>query len=314
MPEKLTINGHEIKRGDNIEIILNIAKLPTHTMIDLPMFVYTAQDDGPTLLISAGLHGDEINGIEVIRRLVQEKSIIPTAGTVIAIPIVNIYAFIYNSRNFPDNKDMNRSFPGSEKGSLAKNLAYLLETQILPHIDCGVDFHTGGASKTNYPHLRCEIGAFRNYELAQAFSPPFVVNSKPPDHSFRKSATNKNKTLLTFEGGESLRFDEFSIQEGMRGILRLMRYLGMKKSGPRSNDTILLKNSWWNRAKHAGLFRSQVESGQAIRKNQILGYITDPFGGFEYKIKASSSGHVIGLNNKCVVNKGEALIHIGSVA
>ncbi|MBN1483001.1 succinylglutamate desuccinylase/aspartoacylase family protein [candidate division KSB1 bacterium] len=312
MPDVITIDGQYVARGEQKEIILNIARLPTHTMIDLPIYVYAAEKNGATLLVSAGLHGDEINGIEVIRRMIQDKTIIPTAGTVIAIPIVNIYAFIYNSRNFPDHKDMNRSFPGSDKGSLAKYLALLLETEILPHIDCGVDFHTGGASKMNYPHIRCEVGVHQNLEFAQAFSPPFIVTSKPPDHSFRKSATLRGKSLLTFEGGESLRLDEFSIQEGIRGILRLMKHLGMKSSGPHSNNTILLKNSWWNRAKYSGLFRVQVEPGQAIRKNQTLGFITDPFGDVEYKIKAGTSGHVIGINNMCVVNKGEALIHIGS--
>jgi predicted deacylase len=310
--EKITINNVDIARGENKQVILNIAKLPTHTMIDLPIYVYAAAKDGPTLLVSAGLHGDEINGIEVIRRMIEDDSIQPERGTVIAIPIVNIYAFIYNSRNFPDNKDMNRSFPGSAKGSLAKNLAYLLETEILPHIDCGVDFHTGGSAKFNYPHVRCEVGILQNHDLADAFSPPFIVHSKPPDHSFRKSAAGMGKSLLTFEGGESLRFDDQSILEGTRGILRLMKHLGMKRTGPHSNDTILLRNSWWSRAASSGLFRTHVEPGQVIRKRQILGYITDPFGDFEYTIKARSSGHIIGINNNCVVNKGEALIHIGS--
>lgn len=313
MAASISINGETISRGESKQISLNIAKLPTHTMIDLPIYIYAAKKSGPTLLVSAGLHGDEINGIEVIRRMIGDDSIQPVAGTVIAIPIVNVYAFIYNSRNFPDNKDMNRSFPGSEKGSLAKNLAYLLENQILPHIDCGVDFHTGGASKMNYPHIRCE-DIYNNLEHAQAFSPPFIVASKPPDHSFRKSATMMGKSLLTFEGGESLRFDELAIQEGIRGILRLMKHFGMKKSGPHANESILLKNSWWSRAPHSGLFRSNIDPGQSIRKNQILGYITDPFGEFEHTIKARQSGYVIGLNHMCVVSKGEALIHIGSEA
>lgn len=314
MPDYIKINGESVGRGEHKEIILNIAKLPTHTMIDLPIYVFRAKAEGPTLLLSAGLHGDEINGIEVIRRLIRDESIHPSAGTVIAIPIVNIYAFVYNSRNFPDNKDMNRSFPGSEKGSLAKYLAFILERQVLPHVDCAVDFHTGGTGKMNYPHIRCDCSVERNLELAQAFSPPFIVNSKPPDHSFRKSATVMGKCMLTFEGGESLRFDELSIQEGMRGILRLMHVLNMRPGSPRLNDSKLLKNSFWNRAKYSGLFRANVEVGQAIRKSQILGYITDPFGEVEYKIKSNSSGHIIGLNHMCVVNKGEALFHIGSNA
>lgn len=311
MPNPILINGTEINKGESKEVNLNIAKLPTHTMIDLPIHVYRAKKNGPILLITAGLHGDEINGIEAIRRMIYDNSIFPSAGTVIAIPVVNVYGFIHTSRKFPDGKDLNRSFPGSKNGSLASKIAYVLINEIVPIIDCGIDFHTGGASKMNHPHIRCDYSIQKNLELAKAFAPKFIVNSKAPDHSFRQAAFRIGKNILTFEGGESLRFDEFSIEEGINGIFRLMKFLGMKNNKVKLNKTKILKGSWWLRAKHSGLFRSEIKIGEKIKQNQILGYITDPFGETEFKVKAHTTGYIIGLNNLCVVNNGDAIIHIG---
>lgn len=312
MPAAIAINEVTVRKGENKEITLNIARLPTQTVIDLPIFVYRAADDGPTISVTAGLHGDEINGIETIRRMIYNESIIPHAGTVIAIPVVNVYGFIHTSRKFPDGKDLNRSFPGSSSGSLAGRIAHVLMNEVVPHIDCGIDFHTGGASKENYPHIRCNFDFPRSLELARAFSPPFVVNSKAPDHSFRKAAALQGKPILTFEGGESLRLHEFSIRQGIEGILRLMKHLGMKNSRVAGNETRVLPGSRWRRAQYSGLFRASVRIGDQIRRNQVLGYIADPFGETDYKIKAQTDGYVIGLNNMCVVNKGEALLHIAA--
>ncbi len=312
MGDIILINGKSIEKGETAEINLQFASLPTHTMIDLPIFVYRALKDGPTLLITAGLHGDEINGIEVIRKMIFDKTIIPTAGTVIAIPVVNVYGFIQTSREFPDGKDLNRSFPGSKSGSLASRIAHVMMNEILPNIDFGVDFHTGGASKANFPHIRCNTNDREVLKLAKAFSPPLIVNSKPPDHSFRKSAYLKGKTILTFEGGESLRFDEKAIKHGLRGVRRLMNYLGMSETKIASQKTLIMKRSWWNRAQTSGLFRPKVKPGQEIARYQVLGHITDPYGETEFTIKSRAKGVVIGLNNLCVVNKGEALIHIAA--
>ena len=312
MSSIITINETPVKMGETAQINLNIARLPSNTVIDLPVFVYRAPVDGPTLLLTAGLHGDEINGIETIRRMIYKKMIAPTVGTVIAIPVVNIYGFIYNSRKLPDGKDLNRSFPGSTSGSLASRIAHIMMNEILPHVDLGIDFHTGGASKMNYPHLRCDISDARTLEIARAFDPPFIVNSKAPDHSFRKAATKVGKHILTFEGGESLRLHPFSIESATLGIRRLMQHLGMRNGNTAPPTTHILKGSWWNRAKSAGLFRSAVEIGQKISRRQVMGYIGDPFGAQNIPIKARADGYVIGINNLCVVNKGEALIHIGA--
>ncbi len=310
MSDVISINGKEIPKGKKARVDLKIARLPTHTLIDLPVYIYRGEGDGPVLLISAGLHGDEVNGVEAIRRMIADNSIIPVAGTVIAIPIINIYAFLNNTRVLPDGRDLNRSFPGNKDGSLAARIAYILMNDVVPVIDYGVDFHTG-ALNFNYPQIRCDMGSNLNIELARAFAPPFIINSKLRDGSFRKAALKKGKTILVFEGGESQRFDEFAIQEGIDGVLRLMNHFGMKEEiKPNSGTKVIMKTSWI-RAAYSGLFRAYMQNGVKIRKNQIIASITDPFGESEHLIKSRLEGYVIGLRSTPVVSRGDALIHIG---
>ena len=186
MPDTITINGKKVNKGEKAEVSLRIARLPTHTVIDLPVFVYRGKHDGPVLLLTAGLHGDEINGIETIRRLIVDKIVYPLAGTVIVVPIVNVFGFIHFMRDLPDGKDLNRSFPGSEKGSLARRIAYVVMNKILPHVNYGIDFHTGGASKSNFPQIRCVFANPKNLELAKAFAAPFIIDSKLIDKTFSR--------------------------------------------------------------------------------------------------------------------------------
>ena len=312
MSKSITINNTEIKPGKNIQINFNIAKLPTHTLIDLPVYVFRGKKDGPTLLLSAGIHGDELNGVETIRRMIYENLIAPEKGTVIAIPIVNIFGFLQSERYLPDKRDLNRSFPGRKTGSLASRIAYTIMKEILPLVDYGVDFHTGGAH-INYPQIRCVTNIQKNLELAKAFKPPFIVNSNLIDKSFRKESSKIGKEIIVFEGGESLRFDEFSIEEGIYGTLRLMKYLKMKSHiyVPKAKKPILTSRSAWIRARVPGLFRSVTKRGEKVTKDQILGTITDPFGETEINVKSRFDGYIIGIKSIPTVNKGDALIHIG---
>lgn len=311
MPEFISVNKHKIGKGEQREIQLNIARLPTYTNIDLPVHVYRGKEDGPVLLLTGGLHGDEINGIEIIRRMIVKEMISPEKGTVIAIPLVNIYGFIQNARGVPDGKDINRSFPGVKTGSLAKLLAYTLMNGIIPQIDYGVDFHTGGASRANYPQIRCTLNIEKNLELANAFAPPVILNSNLIDKSFRKSAYRKGKHILVYETGEAQRFDEFGIQQAMEGTLRLMKSLGMRSSAPQADyETEVYPKSTWIRAKYAGLFTPRITLGDHMNKRQVLGRITDPFGNESFNAVCPHDGRVIGINNTPVVHKGDALIHL----
>lgn len=309
---KLVIAGQEIRPGEFKEVDINIARLPSHTVIDTPIYISRGRLDGPVLALTAGMHGDEINGMEIVRRILDGGLHRTERGTVICMPIVNVYGFLNYSREVPDGKDINRSFPGTRSGSLASRVAHHVVREILPHIDYGVDFHTGGAMRANYPQIRAVLNDKKNMELAAAFNAPFTVDAPFRPNSLRKEAARRGKNIIVYEGGESLRFDLQAIEEGIAGTLRLMKYLKMINRAPGTKrKSRVIRASRWVRARHAGLFQSNVQCGQRVHENEWIGAITDPFGEFKEQIKSPATGHVIGLNNIPVINAGDALIHVG---
>ncbi len=312
--KELLINGVRIRQGQSINIELPIAKLPTHTLIDLPIFIRSAKEEGPVVLISGGVHGDEINGVVTAKRLLEEvdDNLTLLKGTLIFIPLVNIYGFLSNSRTFPDGRDLNRSFPGSKKGSLAGRIAFILNEQIIPQIDYGVDFHTGGRMLSNYPQIRVDYSDKKALELAKAFGTHYVLNSKYIEKSFRKAAFKAKKRILVYEGGESMRLDDYAIEEGVSGTKRLLASLHMIENQSAPQPTIFLKESNWVRARASGIFNASVKLGDSIKKGQILARISDPYGQIKEPVKSPTNGYVLGLNNLPVINVGDALVHIGN--
>jgi len=311
MPEIITLNGQTITRGENRLINFHIARLPTHTQIDLPVHVIRGKEDGPVLLLMAGLHGDEINGIETIRRMIFDQTIKLKRGTVIAIPIVNVYGFLQTSRDLPDGKDLNRCFPGNQNGSLASRVAWFIMHEILPQIDYGIDFHTGAVNRTNFPQIRCKTENIVNMELATAFSAPFILNAEFRDKSIRKEASKKGKSIIVYEGGEALRLDESAILEGIKGTYRVMYHLRMIDDNIPADASVLLTHATWVRAKHAGIYRNFTLPGSKIEKGQILGVITDPYGEDEIPLISKLEGYAIGVNFQSVINAGEPLVNMG---
>lgn len=312
MPEHIVINGTSIKKGENTQVSLNTYRLPTRTNIEIPVYVYRSEQQGPVVLLLAGMHGDEINGIEIIRRLITKNYFTHLLwGSVIAIPVINIISFLSGTRTLPDGRDLNRCFPGTDAGSLGSRIANDLMKQILPQINMGIDFHTGGASISNYPQMRCVFKDPVALELAKQFGAPFILNSTYRDKSFRKEAARRQKNILVFEGGESGRFDEFAIEEGINGCMRLFNHLNMLNAPVPEVTSKIIESSTWIRARMSGLFHPRKKYGALIRKNETLGTISDPFGENESHIKSPANGYIVGLNNKPVVNQGDAIIHIG---
>lgn len=312
--KEIKINGKTIGLGESVKVKANIAKLPSGTLIDLPIYVFRSKNQGPTLLLSGGLHGDEINGIEIIRRMLDESKFDSlNRGTVIAIPVMNIYGFLNFSREVPDGKDINRSFPGHSGGSLASRVAHFLNKNILTQIDYGIDFHTGGASRFNFPQVRYADMDKKAAEMAKAFAPPVILQSNLIDKSLRKQAHKMGVSMIVYEGGESLRLDEEVVKEGMNGALRVLQHLKMidRPSDDTKHEPVILTQSTWVRAKRSGIYTGLMKSGMSVGKNDTIGMITDPFGEFKLKIKAGKSGFIIGHNNMPVVNQGDALIHLG---
>ncbi len=309
---QINISGHEIRPGETREVSINIARLPSHTVIETPIYISRGYEDGPVLALTAGMHGDEINGMEIVRRLLDSGLHHPKRGVTICMPVVNIYGFLNYSRDVPDGKDINRSFPGSRNGSLASRVAYNLMHQVIPYIDVGVDFHTGGAMRTNYPQIRAVLSDSKNMELAAAFKAPFTIDSVFRPNSLRKEAAKRGKNIIVYEGGESLRFDQHAIEEGLAGTLRLMKHLTMIDWAPEpAEENKMIWSTTWIRSRNAGLFQSNVKGGQLVHKGEWVGTITDPFGEFKEQVIAPETGYVIGLNNIPVINTGDALMHIG---
>jgi predicted deacylase len=308
----LVLNGLRIQPGERVLTRLVISRLPSGAIIDVPVHVIRSTKPGPVLLLMAGMHGDEVNGIETIRRLIRRDLLQPTRGTVIAIPILNIYGFLNFSREVPDGKDVNRSFPGHPRGSVASRVAHRFMREIMPLVDYGIDFHTGGAARANHPQLRCVLGEDPNIEaLAAAFAAPFTLHARLRTGSLRATAHALGKPIIVYETGESLRFDEAGIEEAIAGTLRVLHHLGMGPEGPLpARPNIVCRRHRWLRARYAGLFRAHVALGDFVEEGQIFGSIADPYGEQSVRLEAAASGYVIGLNYMPVVNQGDALLHL----
>ena len=308
----IRIDGNEIRPGEQKHLNLLVARLPSGTEITMPIHVYRSKQPGPVILLSGGMHGDEVNGIEIVRRILGEN--LPAkirCGSIIAMPIINVYGFINFARYVPDGKDINRSFPGREDGSLASMVAHLMTTKILPEIDFGLDFHTGGASRTNFPQIRYDPEDEQAEKIARAFAAPFILHSKVIDGSFRETARNMGKTVVVFEGGETLRIDPKTVDEGLAGVKRVLRHFDMIGSAPKARESKFFKNSTWVRAEASGLFRHKKSWGAKVKEGKTIGYISSPTNEYSIKVKSPVDGYIIGHNNFPLVHKGDALFHIG---
>lgn len=312
MKRRISINNQAIAQGESAVINLNIARLASGTEIDLPIYVFRSKVPGPIILLSGGLHGDEVNGIEIVRRMIEQKLFQNLLkGSVIAIPIMNIYGFLNFSREVPDGKDVNRSFPGSKTGSLASRVAYNLRHKVLQEIDFGIDFHTGGANRYNYPQTRYAANDSLAAEIAEAFNAPLSLQSKLIDKSIRKEAFKMGKSIVVYEGGESMRYEADIIEQGILGAKKVLQHFGMIGGQAKTQSNFLCKDSVWVRAKSSGLFQPAILSGKLVKKKEVLGRIVDPFGKFKTQIKSPVDGFIIGHSNAPVVNQGDALFHIG---
>ena len=300
-----------IEKGKTYNLEMKLAKLHTRGELNVPVIVSRSKKDGPALLLTGGIHGDELNGVEIVRRLIQNKHHKPECGTIICIPVMNIFGYLNHARKFPDGRDLNRMFPGSKNGSLASQVAYQFRTEIAPHIDLMIDFHTGGKKRVNAPQIRCVKGDKKSFELAKIFGAPYIVYSKLIPNSTRDMITKLGKTILLFEGGKSQCFEEEIIQPGYDGALRVMNSIGMTKANPlKPTESVLISKSSWIRAPYSGMSHVKIKNGEKVEKGQTLSFISDPYGDFNKTIKAPSMGYIFCVNSAPIVNKGDALFHI----
>ena len=295
---------------------LPLPHLYTRTPMTMPVHVRRGRRAGPSLFVCAAVHGDELNGVEIIRRLMKRRALSRIRGTIIAVPFVNVYGVIDRSRYLPDRRDLNRSFPGSGRGSLAARLADLFMTEIVAHCTHGIDLHTGALHRGNLPQVRGNLDDEETLRLAGLFGVPVLINADLRDGSLREAAAARGIPMLLYEAGEALRFDEVSIRAGVQGILNVMRGLDMLaptrgRKRP-THEPFVARSSAWVRAPASGIFRGVVSLGAHVKNNELLGTIAEPVGDTESEVRASRGGIVIGRSNLPLVLEGEALFHIAS--
>ncbi len=310
--QSITIGDATIAPGRRQRLELPIARLPTQTLLSLPVTVVNGRYDGPCLWLSAAIHGDEINGVEVIRQVLATVKPNTLHGRLIAVPIVNIFGFIEQSRYLPDRRDLNRSFPGSKRGSLAARLAHLFMTEVVAHCNYGIDLHTASYHRCNLPQIRGDLGNIDTYAIAKAFGAPIMIHASTRDGSLRQAAAKQGIPVLLYEAGEALRFDADAIATGVSGVMRVMSALGMQTFDTLSSPlaSVEIRETKWVRASRSGILHSLVNLGDRVQKKQLLGRITDAFGEKSGKVDSSHAGIVIGYTKNPLVNQGDGIFHI----
>jgi len=310
----IEIGGMVVRPGERGRVELPAARLATGSPLGIPLEVVHGRRPGPRVWLTAAIHGDELNGVEIIRQVLGEVSPRHMAGTLLAVPIVNVHGFITESRYLPDRRDLNRSFPGSARGSQAARLAHLLISQVIEGGDVGIDLHTGSGNRSNFPQLRANLDDPETRRLAQAFGAPLMIHSISRDGSLRAAATGMGARVLVYEGGEARRFNRHAIEVGTQGVLRVLRALGMRGNSqaqpPISRES---RSTRWVRAGRSGLVRLDVEPGSEVVKGQAIGVIKDAFGDRTLRVRASITGVIIGQTRQPNVNRGDALVHIAEM-
>ena len=302
--------------GTRRDVELPVARLPTDTSLSLPVAVVNGLRPGPTFWLSAAIHGDELNGVEIIREVLQRLRPRQLAGTVIAVPIVNVFGFVNETRYLPDRRDLNRSFPGSLRGSLAAQLAHLFMTRVVERCQYGIDFHTGSDHRTNLPQLRVDLSDAEVERLAKAFAAPVTVDAAYRDGSLRAACRAVGIPLLVYEGGEAHRFNVNAVRAGVDGTLRVLAELDMIDGEvvPPEGETTIVRHSRWERARRSGIVRIDVFPGQSVARGEVLGIIADALGTRRTAVRAGSSGIVLGYTRNPIASQGDALVHIADLS
>lgn len=309
----ITIGDIKVGPGERTTINLPVADLYTSTPLSMPLQVICGRRPGPVLFVSAAVHGDELNGVEIIHRLLQHKLLSTIRGTLLAVPIVNVHGFLNQSRYLPDRRDLNRSFPGSARGSIAARLAHIFFNEIVKKADYGIDLHTGAINRSNLPQIRGNLDDPKTLELAKAFGAPVIVNAAIRDSSLRACAIDLGMPVLVYEAGEALRFDELSIRAGLKGVINVMRAIGMlpaKRLSAKHANPVLARSMSWARAPASGIVSTKVQLGSSVSKGQVLAKISDPLGDEEEKMLSPYDGIIIGRSNLPLAHEGDALFSI----
>lgn len=307
----LAVGGEETGPGKRSRFEVPVARLPTGSRLSMPVVVVNGRHPGPVVWLSGAIHGDELNGVEIIRRVLPRIDQRTLRGAIIAVPVVNVFGFVDQGRYLPDGRDLNRSFPGSSRGSMASRLAALFMKEVVMQCDLGIDLHTAAAHRVNVPQVRADLDEPETKRLATAFGAPYMIDARLRDGSIRAAATRRGIRVLLYEAGQIHRFDEPAIATGVDGILRVLEALEMgswETSGVRR--PVEIRSSRWVRARRAGLMTLETALGERVEKGRRLGSISDALGSRPTTVSATVAGHVIAINQNPLVSQGDALVHI----
>ena len=310
------IGDQSIAAGTRKTVNLPVSTLSDHTPVNLSAHVIHGRIDGPTVFVSAGIHGDEVIGVEIVRRLLRAKNLKSLRGTLIVVPIVNTFGFLNHSRYLPDRRDLNRCFPGSPNGSLASRLAHIFLSEIVARCSLGIDLHSAAIHRMNLPQVRVSANNAATMKLARVFGAPVILTSALREGSLRKEAKEVGVDVLLYEAGEGMRFDEMSVRAGLAGILRVLKEIGMLPSagiGKAKAKPILCANSTWLRAPAGGLLRIYKAEGDVVEEGDIVAAISDPFGDDEIEVATRMCGIIVGRAVMPIVHEGDALFHIAAI-
>lgn len=313
---EFTLGGVSVPLGTTTQVELPVARLPTGVMLSLDVLVIRGAQPGRTVWLSSTIHGDELNGIAIIRRVMSELSPENLRGTILAVPVVNMFGLINESRYLPDRRDLNRSFPGSKRGSLSAQLAHLFIEEVVQRCDFGVDLHTGSQGRRNLPHIRCDLDQAEARSAARAFGAPVTLHSETRDGSLRACARALGVPVLLYEAGEARRFDSEGIEIGTQGVLRTLAHLKMYKPNEAFESfpkPIKSRSSHWERASRSGFFEVSCGLGQMIAEGDTLGTIYNALGVEQRVVRATQPGLLIALQSHALVHKGEAVAHIAHI-
>jgi len=313
--ESFAIGNVRVRAGSVKEVELPITRLVTGGDVSLPVRVIHGREPGPVVWITGVIHGDEVLGVEVIRQALAGLSPKTFRGTLLAVPVVNVLGFMTGDRYLPDRRDLNRSFPGSARGSLASRIAHLLMTEVISKCELGIDLHTAADRRTNLPQIRADLDDPRTRELAEAFGAPVMLHARLRDGSLRQAALDVGARVLLYEAGEILRFDEEPIAVGVAGVRRVLAAMDMidpPSNGDHPPASVESRESAWVRARSTGILHLEVHLGEWVEEGDRLGGLSDTFGRRVRLVHADRPGIVIGLTRAPIVNAGDALVHIAT--
>ncbi|GAB4001373.1 succinylglutamate desuccinylase/aspartoacylase family protein [Nocardioides ultimimeridianus] len=311
--ESFAIGNVRVRAGSSQDVELPITRLVTGGDVSLPVRVIHGREPGPVVWLSGVIHGDEVLGVEIIRQALAGISAKTFRGTLLAVPVVNVFGFLVGDRYLPDRRDLNRSFPGSARGSLASRIAHLFMTEVVTKCELGIDLHTAADRRTNLPQIRGDLDDPRTRELAEAFGAPVMLHARLRDGSLRQAALDVGARVLLYEAGEILRFDEEPVAVGVAGVRRVLEAMGMLEPATDPGPAPLVaesRESGWVRARSTGIWHTDVHLGDWVEAGRRIGGLSDTFGRRVRLVYADRTGIVIGLTKAPIVNAGDALVHI----